>query len=193
MYSKQQNSIVNLMDENFKEELRAELKEELRREILGEVEEQARSEDDYPWIVFSIDETEYGVNSRNVLSIEILGEITPIVDGPAYCPGITRSRGEMIELLDLRSLFGLGDYISAKENTQDDQYMMMVIESGNAKLGVIVDRIVSVEYITQFDTGPAGISGDAVTSKYVRQIAKREKENKPLLIIKPESLYASCS
>ena len=172
------------------EELRQELREELRRELLGEDQEEERTEKDYPWIVFSLDGTEYGVNSRYVLSIEIIGEITPIVDAQSHCPGITQSRGDMIDLLDLRALFGLGDYISAKTDSEDDRYMMMVIETGDKKRGVIVDEIVSVEYITNFIDGVVGERDGSITSQYIRQVATREKLDSPVLILNPENLNA---
>ena len=143
---------------------------------------------DYPWIVFSLNGSEYGVNSKYVLSIEILGEITPIVDAQHHCPGITRSRGNMIELLDLRALFGLGDYLSAKPQEQDERYMMVVIETDDVKRGLIVDQIVSVEHITRFDKGVINTGQSVVTSKYVSQIAMREKMDTPLLIIDPVKL-----
>ena len=173
--------------EELKEMLRNELREELTRELLGEEMEEERSEKDYPWIVFSVDGTEYGVNSKNVLSIEIIGEITPIVDAAHHCPGLTQSRGDMIDLLDLRALFGLGDYVSAKAS-DDDRVMMMVIETGDKKRGVIVDEIVSVEYITNFIEGVVSEAAGAVTSQYIREIATREKLDSPVLILNPESL-----
>jgi purine-binding chemotaxis protein CheW len=175
--------------EELKEELRKELREELRKELLGEELEDNRSEKDYPWIVFAVDGTEYGVNSKNVLSIEIIGAITPIVDAAAHCPGITQSRGDMIDLLDLRALFGLGDYASAR-STEDDRVMMMVIETGDKKRGVIVDEIVSVEYITNFIDGVVSETAGAVTSQYIREVATREKLNSPVLILNPEALNA---
>ena len=173
--------------EELKEMLRNELREELTRELLGEESEEERSEKDYPWIVFAVDGTEYGVNSKYVLSIEIIGEITPIVDAGSHCPGITQSRGDMIDLLDLRALFGLGDFISAR--TEDnDRVMMMVIETGDKKRGVIVDEIVSVEYITNFIEGVVSETAGAVTSQYIREVATREKLDSPVLILNPESL-----
>jgi len=180
----------NLSMEELKEALRNELREELTRELLGEELEEERSEKDYPWIVFSVDGTEYGVNSKNVLSIEIIGEITPIVDAAHHCPGITQSRGDMIDLLDLRALFGLGDYVSAKSE-EDDRVMMMVIETGDKKRGVIVDEIVSVEYISNFIDGVVSEqSGGAVTSQYIREVATREKLDSPVLILNPEAINA---
>jgi len=174
--------------EKLIDELRKELEKELRREILGEELEDERTEKDYPWIIFSIEGTEYGVNSKHVLSIEIIGEITPIVDAPHHCPGITFSRGDMIDLVDLRMLFGLGDYISAKSDSNYDRYMMMVIETGEKKRGVIVDEIVSVEYISNFIDGVVGELSGTVTSQYIRQIATREKLDSPVLILNPDSL-----
>jgi len=173
--------------EELKQKLRDELREELRRELMGEESEDERTEADYPWIVFGVDGTEYGINSKNVLSIEIIGEITPMVDAASHSPGITKSRGDMIDLLDLRALFGLGDYVSAKKN-EDDPVMMMVIETGDKKRGVIVDEIVSVEYITNFLEGVVN-EGDAVqSSQYIRQVATRERLDSPVLILNPESL-----
>ena len=183
------NMTENLDMEELKERLRNELREELTRELLGEEIEEERTEKDYPWIVFALDGTEYGVNSKYVLSIEIIGAITPIVDAGSHCPGITQSRGDMIDLLDLRALFGLGDYVSAKSE-DNDRVMMMVIETGDKKRGVIVDEIVSVEYITNFIEGVVSESAGAVTSQYIREVATREKLDSPVLILNPESLNA---
>jgi len=179
------NDSANL--DELKEILRNELREELRRELLGEEPEEERSEKDYPWIVFAVDGTEYGINSKNVLSIEIIGEITPVVDAAHHCPGITQSRGDMIDLLDLRALFGLGDYASAKAS-DDDRVMMMVVETGDKKRGVIVDEIVSVEYISNFIDGVVNETDGAVTSQYIREVATREKLDSPVLILNPVSL-----
>jgi len=176
--------------EKLTDELTEELREALRGEYFHVDYDEDHPERDYPWIIFELDGTEYGINSKNVLSIEIIGEVTPIVDSQSYCPGITRSRGEMIELLDLRALFGLGDYISAKSNSGDDRYMMIVTETRSVKRGMIVDNIVSVEYITQFEPGILGKSDGALKSKYVSQIAKREKLSHPVLIISADNLNA---
>jgi len=171
--------------EQLRSELREELKKELsEEELLGE----DRDEKEYPWIIFALDGTEYGVNSKYVLSIEIIGEITPVVDAAHHCPGITRSRGEMIDLLDLRALFGLGDYITAKSDSNDDQFMMMVVETEGKKRGVIVDQIVSVEYITNFIDGVVGETDGSITSQFIRQVATREKLDSPVLILNPTSL-----
>jgi len=182
------NDVSSVDIDELKELLRNELREELARELLGEGVEEERTEKDYPWIIFSVDGTEYGINSKNVSSIEIIGKITPIVDAAQYCPGITQSRGNMIDLLDLRALFGLGDYASAR--SPKDDVMMMVIETETKKRGVIVDEIVSVEYISNFLDDVVNEEEGALRSQYIREVAKRDKLDTPVLILNPESLNA---
>ena len=150
--------------------------------------EEDRDENDFPWIVFSISDTAYGINSKYVLSIEILGEITPVVEAPHYCPGITRSRGELIEIADMRALFGLGDYVSAKDEKPDAVFMMIVTELNNIKRGLIVDEILAVEHITRFDDNIVSGKEGTLTSQYIERIARREKSDAPVLILKPERL-----
>ncbi|MCL2084165.1 MAG: chemotaxis protein CheW [Oscillospiraceae bacterium] len=98
--------------------------EVLEEEVL---EEEPAASADFPWVLFSINDVVYAVFSAHVLSIEILSDTTPLVNSPAYVRGITNFRGDMISLIDMRSLFGLPDrnleldeqirpYIAAHEN-----------------------------------------------------------------------------
>lgn len=174
--------IIGLRQEYPQNDVVARLSETLELE-----QEDNRDESDYPWILFSINDTAYAINSKYVLSIELLGEITPIVDGPHYSPGMTRSRGEMIDLLDIRAVFGVGDYQSAKIDTPDAFYMIVVVEINGVKRGLIVDEIISVEHISEFEEGIMG-DGGKVSSQHVSVIAKREKTGAPVLIINLDNL-----
>ncbi|MCL2766401.1 MAG: chemotaxis protein CheW [Peptococcaceae bacterium] len=161
-------------------------------EELDEELEDERPESDYPLIIFSIDGTFYGISSKYSISIEMLGDVTPIMDESPYCPGITNFRGDMINLLDLRNLFGLGDYLSAKDHLSskesDEYYMLIVVESEGNKRGIIVDEIVAVEYITEFVESLINDDGGTVKSEYVQKVAKREKIDCPVLIVKHDVL-----
>jgi purine-binding chemotaxis protein CheW len=157
------------------------------KERLDELDQEF-SESDYPWVVFTVNSTEYGINSKHVISIENLGMITPVHGTQSYCPGITESRGEIIDLVDLRALFGALDHVPAKLDGRNSHNMMMVIETGDKKRGVIVDEIVSVEYITEFIDGIVGNGKCSITSQYIHQIARREKKGFPILIIDPDNL-----
>ena len=147
-----------------------------------------RDESEFPWIIFSLSDTAYAINSRFVLSIEILGKITPVVDTAHYSPGITQSRGEMIELIDMLALFGSGDYISAGADKSNAVSMMIVTDINGVKRGMIVDEILAVEHISRFDENIMGDREGALTSQYVRQIAKRDKTDDPVLILNTDNL-----
>jgi chemotaxis signal transduction protein len=149
--------------------------------------ERERAESEFPWILFSLNGTAYSINSKYVLSIEILGTITPIVDAGHYSPGITESRGEMIELVDMLALFGSGTYLSGKSG-DDVVSMMIVTEIRGIKRGIIVDEIIAVEHITRFDDNVMGDREGSLTSQYVGKIARRDKTDEPVLILNMDCL-----
>ena len=145
---------------------------------------------DYPWMIFSHDGTEYCINSKYVLTVEILGEIIPMMDTDSHCIGLVHSRDSMIELLDLRSLYGCGNKLPAESDALNNCNLMVVIEVDGKRLGVIADQIVAVERITRFETGVISRANGNSTLTYISRVAKREKSNKPLFVIYPEHLCA---
>jgi len=151
-------------------------------------EMQARSEKEYPWAIFSIANTEYAINSKYVLCFESLNTVTPIVNSQSYCPGITESRGELIELIDLRALFNMESYTSLKKGDDDEKTMMVVIEIDGVKRGMIVDKIVSVEYVSNFVEGVVSENNGTISSPYISQIAIRDKLDSPLMLFNPNNL-----
>ena len=150
------------------------------------LEEQAFEEDitpvsgDFPWVLFSVGEVVYAIFSTHVLSIEILGQSTPLVNSPYYCRGITNFRGDMISLIDLRVLFGL----PPKELDEDSREMIVVLEVVGIVKGMIVDEIVSVEYVDRMLEMP----GLTEKTQYVRNLGKREKDNSTIQIIDEEKV-----
>ncbi|MDR0381976.1 MAG: chemotaxis protein CheW [Oscillospiraceae bacterium] len=140
---------------------------------------------DLPWILFTLDGVAYGINSQNVLSIEIFDHATPIVGDPPYMRGVTRFREGMIPLADLRVLFGLPD----RERTTEAELRDMVIVvqwEENRRMGLVVDEILSVEFINSFVESHTGAS----RSQYVDQIARREKDDTTVMLL-DETLLAN--
>jgi len=73
------------------------------------------------------------------------------------------------------------------------EHQMIVFESGGVKLNVVVDRIVSVEYVTQADPITKPDIDNAKNSKHIKHTSKQDKQDSPLFIIKPESLFVDNS
>jgi chemotaxis signal transduction protein len=146
---------------------------------------QGLSESDYQWIIFSIDGIVYGINSKFVMSIESLGAVTHVIDYPAYSPGFTYSREKKIDLVDLRVLFGSGDYISAKVTNPEAGIMMLVVELDGEKKGLIVDKKIESEHVHDFEK--TACREGSTEPKFVNEVARREKTNEPVLILRPET------
>ena len=58
-------------------------------------------------IVFLLDGTRYALPIRNVLETDTMPRITAVPNVPPFVRGVTNVRGEIISVLDLRSLFGM--------------------------------------------------------------------------------------
>ncbi len=65
------------------------------------------SENTFPWVVFKIKDNYYCVNSGDIATILRLPEYEQIPTSPSYMTGIFPYRGDIIQMLDLRTVFGL--------------------------------------------------------------------------------------
>ena len=139
-----------------------------------------------PYTLFMVDNVVYGISSKFVLSIEICGKPTPLVNAPYYTLGILDFRGNVIPLVSLRRLFGLGlrepEFDSTGTQMDEAREMLLVLDVNGVEKGMVVDEIVSVEYITKFIDMPS----NAAKSRYVRSLAKRGKDNSSVLLIDEE-------
>jgi len=107
---------------------------------------QGSSEQDHPWIVFSLGNAKYAINAEYVLRVAVLHELIPFVDTPAYCPGMMWAHDGMLLLLDLRALFEQGDYREAMTGEGDKLPVSIVIVLDGKKRGILVDEILMMEY-----------------------------------------------
>ena len=151
-------------------------------ELEAQEEELAPVSGDFPWVLFSVGDVVYAIFSKHVLSIEILNATTPLVDSPIYVRGITNFRGDMISLIDLRMLFGLPPNVL----DGDSREMIVVLEVDGVVKGIIVDEIVSVEYVDRMLEMP----GLTEMTQYIRNLGKREKDNSTIQIIDEEKIIS---
>lgn len=98
------------------------------------------------YVVFSIEDEEYGIPILSVQEIISLPNLTRIPGVPDYIPGIINLRGNIIPLYELRSKFNL----PAKE--LDKNSIVIIVQTGteNSKtVGFIVDTVSDVVSITR--------------------------------------------
>lgn len=73
------------------------------------------AEEQLPWLIFSLCEYTYAINSKHITGIAVTPEsITPVPSAPEIYRGIVNIRGDVYPVLDMRRLFGY--------NTLENEY-----------------------------------------------------------------------
>lgn len=118
---------------------------------------------------------EYGVSINQVQGIERLPDVTKLPQTEGFIKGIINLRNQVIPLIDLKNLFGLGE-IEYNSDTR-----IIIFNINDQKSGIIVDEVQEVIYIqnNQIETNLGFISGNS--SRYLNGVAK--VDNKLIIII----------
>jgi purine-binding chemotaxis protein CheW len=93
------------------------------------------------YLLFLLGGAEYGISVANVREIIGALPITRVPCMPAAVRGVINLRGRIIPVVDLRVRFGL-EPVDHGERT-----CIVVVETGGADLGLVVDRVVEVAHI----------------------------------------------
>src|ERR1700730_15445994 len=84
-------------------------------------------------IVFRLKDEEYGVDVKQVRSIERMQTITRVPKTPHFVKGVINSRGIVTPIIDLRERFGL------EAGSLHDDARMIIVVVGEMEVGLIVD------------------------------------------------------
>jgi purine-binding chemotaxis protein CheW len=93
------------------------------------------------FLTFDLGKEVYGIDIRKVREIIGFKDITAVSQTLDYMKGVITLRGKVISVIDLRLKFSMPE----KEYTQEAG--VIVIEVGNAMIGIIVDNVSEVLYI----------------------------------------------
>lgn len=126
--------------------------------------------DELQIVVFSLDNSSYGVPILQVQEIIKMSEITKLPNTPIFIEGIVNLRGKIIPVMDLRRRFGLNPI------PIDENWKILILKTDEIQFGVMVDQISEVEKIpvTIVENPPKIVSG--VNGKFINGIAKTEKK-----------------
>ena len=97
------------------------------------------------YLIFSMGKESYGMEIRYITEIIGIQPITEVPEMPEYIRGITNLRGKLIPVMDARCRFkkALREY--------DDRTCIIVIETNNISIGLIVDSVAEVLTIDEKD------------------------------------------
>lgn len=136
--------------------------------------EEAGNDPIYQWVTFRLDNETYGINVMQVQEVLRVTEIAPVPGAPDYVMGIINLRGNVVTVLDTRKRFGL------PEHELDDSTRIVVIESDDNVVGILVDSVAEVVEMRRSALESSPNVGNDESSKYIEGVATY---NRDLLIM----------
>ncbi|MFQ5488465.1 MAG: chemotaxis protein CheW [Gammaproteobacteria bacterium] len=120
------------------------------------------------WVTFRLADESYGIAVMQVQEVLRVTEITPVPGAPDYVLGIINLRGNVVTVLDTRKRFGL------PANDMDDASRIIIIESGEQVVGLLVDSVAEVVYLRASEIESSPNVGNEESSRYIQGVHSQE-------------------
>lgn len=101
-------------------------------------------------VLFSLNAAHYAVPLANVLELQRMPHITVLPNVPDWLHGVTNLRGEVLSVVDLRSLLGL----PAAESSASKRLIVVRSTREEISTGWIVDQVLGIRGIAAEDLKP---------------------------------------
>ncbi len=146
--------LIMIMDENalVSSETSDMLRKKMKKQSTGEGEENEnmkslaqQSMDEVQMVTFTIAGEEYGIPIMQVQEINRASDITAVPRAPKFIDGMTNLRGNVIPVINVRSLFGLEDM------DVSDRTRIIIVDIGGGKTGLRVDDVNEVLRLSRQD------------------------------------------
>jgi purine-binding chemotaxis protein CheW len=122
------------------------------------------------WVTFKLENETYGINVMQVQEILRYSEVAPVPGAPRYVLGIINLRGNVVTVIDTRSRFGL-DSCDITDDTR-----VVVIESEQQVIGILVDSASEVVYLKASEIDEAPNVGNEETTQFIQGVSNRDGE-----------------
>jgi purine-binding chemotaxis protein CheW len=127
------------------------------------------------YLTFNLGEEVFGLEIRYVTEIIGIQPITKLPEVASYIKGIINLRGKIIPVIDMRLKFG-------KEPAEyDDRTCIVVIDTQELVVGLIVDKVSEVMVIEDADIVPPPDYRTGIRNRYIQGIGKVDGNVKLLL------------
>ncbi len=127
------------------------------------------------YLIFRIDDEEYGIAIRDVIEIIGIQNITDLPDMPPFVKGVINLRGKVIPIIDVRLRFGI------REREYDRRTCIIVVSISDVLVGMIVDSVSEVIDIPPDDIEPPPTIRKGEASRFIKGLGKVEEDVKILL------------
>jgi len=127
------------------------------------------------FIVFSLGEERFGIDSLKITTIDRMKTITRVPKTPDYIKGVINLRGDIIPVMDLRAKFNL----PLAEETEETRIIILKLEE--VSIGVIVDQVLQTIQLGNDSIENASSLINSSDSDYIFGIGKVDGEIVTLL------------
>lgn len=128
------------------------------------------------YLLFKLENEEFGIDISKVQSIEEMQPITKIPDMPAYVKGVITLRQHTFPIIDLRIV------MSKPEREYDNRTCIIITTVENTEVGLIVDTVLEVAEISEKKIDPPPkFNSSAGESDYITGIGKIDERVKILI------------
>lgn len=117
------------------------------------------------YLVVALGDRECGLDLDAVREIRAVAEIVPVPSAPAHVRGTVDVRGEAVEVVDLASLLGVGEWVRRPESS------LIILRHGRLRVGLLVDRALEIAEVPAHRLDPAAPVD--VDSRFVAAAAER--------------------
>ncbi len=93
------------------------------------------------YVIFRLDESEFGVEIGQVLRIVRLMEVTRVPRAPRFLEGVVNIHGEMVPVVDLKKRFEL------PWQEYGDKARILIVEVEGQTVGMIVNSVTEITWI----------------------------------------------
>lgn len=149
----------------------------------SKINEQDTDDQVLQWVTFRLEGETYGINVMQVQEVLRFSEVAPVPGAPPYVLGIINLRGNVVTVVDTRHRFGLG------EGEVTDNTRIVIIETDNHVIGMLVDSVSEVVYLKQSEVESAPNVGNEESAKFIQGVCYRNDEL--LILIELSKLLTS--
>ncbi|MBT3276187.1 MAG: chemotaxis protein CheW [Spirochaetales bacterium] len=127
---------------------------------------------DYKMVTFTLGGKDYGIDILNVKEIHKTDFLTPVPNTAPFVKGVSNLRGEIISIIDLRTMFSLSTHEAAGDEAED----IIFLKVEDHLVGVVVDSINDVVGIDSSTIQPPHPLFGDINLKYISGVVEYQEE-----------------
>ncbi len=155
------------------------------RQVEGEEEQVEKVKKiDFKMVTFTLAGKDYGINIMNVKEISKASSFTYVPNSSPFVRGVHNLRGEIISIIDLRTMFHL-DFEASEEGEMEN---ILILRLEDHLIGVIVDSIDKVVGIDSDSIQPPHPLFGDINIKYISGVV--EEAEKLYIILDAERIFS---